>query len=165
MIHDWGGIIGRCYEANKGERNLSESGRRKRGGYMKEEVRGRKPIIPAQAAVSLGRILSREHVVGHGDDGKQDHDEHCQGDKLRPPACACARAKPQPQAEEQGAQKHPSEIECQLHNHKRFYIRHVRGPSGGEGLTRTANPLMMIKLAFGVRRPAAPGPIRSQDSS
>jgi hypothetical protein len=141
-------------KAQKIERKRCKNGRWKSGDRGKDGVRGRKSMIPAQAAIGFGRILSCEDIVGHGDDGKQNQDKYGQGDKLYPPVRASMRGKAQPQAEQQDPQQYPSEIEDQLHIQNRFYIRVDARSVIGSGLTPKENPLMMNKLAFGVRRPA-----------
>lgn len=80
-------------------------------------------MVPAKTTVGFGRILSREDIVSHGDYGKQNQDEHGQGDKLHSPVRAGTRGNAQPHAEQQRTQQHPSEIEDQLHIQNRFYNR------------------------------------------
>jgi len=47
-------------------------------------------MVPAQVALSLSRVLSHLQVVGDGDYGKKNQEEHCQRCNLRPPARAVA---------------------------------------------------------------------------
>lgn len=81
-------------------------------------------VVPPLATAGLGRVLHGLEVVGDRNDGEQDKQEHSQGHKLHSPA-PFARAEAQPQAEHQGREQNPSEIEEQLHSQGRFYNRDV----------------------------------------
>lgn len=73
-------------------------------------------VASLATVVGLGRVLNCLQVVSHRYDREQDQEENGKGDKLHPPVRALARGIAQPQAEHQGANQSPGEIESQLHS-------------------------------------------------
>jgi hypothetical protein len=82
-------------------------------------------VIPAHKRVGLGRILSRQQIVGHRDHWKQDQDQQCEGDKLRFTIFARARRPPQPKAYDRQGHERARQVEDQFHS-GRFYNTCVR---------------------------------------
>lgn len=106
----------------KAERMLGEDREGKCGECGKGGVRMGDCVVAAKAGVDLGRVLDCLQVVGDGNDGKEDEDEHCQGCPLGSPGCASLWREAQPEANDHDGGKGPREIEGKLHSHSRFYL-------------------------------------------
>ena len=111
---------GRCKVQNA-EGKLGENWHWEGGAPGEDGVRVGDDVVAALAGVGFGRILKRLQVVGHRDNREQDQYKHGQGDKLRMPVLdmpigAGTRGDAQPQAEHERCQRHPGEIESQLHS-------------------------------------------------
>jgi len=111
VVDDGGVGMPRSGYLQKGERQLGEDGQRDGGRRRKNGVRMGVCVDAAKAGVDLGGVLDGLQIVSDGDDGKQDEDEHGQGDPLGPPASACPRSKAHPEAKDHDGRKRPHEIE------------------------------------------------------
>jgi len=97
--------------AQDAERQFRESRRDMCWSMRKNGVRYGARVVPPLTAVGFGRVLECLDVIRHGNDREKDEQKHCQGNELGSPARTGARGKSQPQAEHQGGQPGPCEIE------------------------------------------------------
>jgi len=78
-------------------------------------VRARNRMILAKTAICFGGVLCRQQIIGYGDHGEEDEDEHGYGDKLPGATDPNPRSKVGPRAKYHGCEQCPGEIETQLH--------------------------------------------------
>jgi len=105
----WGASEG--YRLQETEGKLGEDRQRKGCDCRKDGVRMGDCVVAANTGIDLGGVLDSLQIVSDGDDGKEDEDEHCEGDPLGSPGCAGPRCKAQPEANDHDGRKSPREIE------------------------------------------------------
>ena len=111
MVEDGGLEAAGSCQAQKAKGQLRESWHDERGSMGKNGVWRGARVVPPLTAVGFGRVLECLDVIRHGNDREKDEQKHCQGNELGSPARTGARGKSQPQAEHQGGQPGPCEIE------------------------------------------------------
>jgi len=116
--------IRRDFKTLETKTQRSHIGRRNSRGLRKMGGNAKIVMVAPLACNRLGRILQRPQVITHGNNGKQNDDEH--GERHTRYQGACSRTRPmlEPEIQTANGYKSPDEIEEWFHSQRRFYTSH-----------------------------------------